>query len=722
MEKDGLSIAHYADSFIKAAQYIVRLTAGQNALEDLGKIIVNYFRASWVAFAGIGPDKEIFLHDCTMPDKDLYGMLLTEETAEHIRDVFSGGFLASGTVVLSEPYAVTFLPLAELNQTKAVMIVAHEPSDPVSAELLNLYLALAGIAGSTMGRITTEQELRRHQRHLEDLVEERTHALRESEQRWAATLSSIGDAVIATDDAGNIAFMNAVAENLTGWTFDGASGAHVAEVFRIINEHTRVEVESPVVRVLREGMIVGLANHTLLVRKDGREVPIDDSGAPITDAAGGITGVVLVFRDIAERRQAEEALQRSHEELEVRVRERTAELQQAYDKLMQETRERERVEGQLRQAQKMEALGTLTGGIAHDFNNMLAAIIGFTEIAMDGTPADSRLQRQLARVLEAGVRGRDLVRQMLTFSRQTEQEKKPLSLDSIVKETAKMLRASIPASISMRVEVKSESCYVFADPVQIQQVVMNLCTNSAHAMREKGGILDIELSECSVSPSGGRSQGIKPGLYVKLTVRDTGAGISPEIIGKIFDPFFTTKKPGEGTGLGLSVVDGIVTQHDGYITVASEPGEGSVFTVYLPRVAGIAPTETARGDAVPGGSERVLFVDDEEALVEMGQELLEALGYRVTTRTRSTDALATLKADPTAYDLIITDQTMPDMTGIELAKAVLALRPDMPVILCTGFSHLVDADQARAAGIREFALKPLTKAEIAETIKKVLDG
>ncbi len=742
MEKYDLYGGHTTESFIKAAQYIVRLTAEQNALEELGKIIVNYFHARWVAFAGMGTDRQVFLHNCTMLDKDIYGTVLVEKTGGHIRDVFDSGFLASDTVVLSEPYAVTFLPLTELNQTKAVMIVARKPDEPLSAGRLNLYLALVGIAGSTMGRISTEQQLRRHQRHLEDLVEERTHslrasnekleqeiverdraqrALRESEQRWATTLSSIGDAVIATDDAGSITFMNAVAEKLTGWTLDEASGERVTKIFNIIDEHTRREIESPVLRVLREGTIVGLSNHTLLVRKDGREVPVDDSGAPITDAGGRTTGVVLVFRDVSERRRVEKTLGIARVELEQRVLERTAELQQAYDKLMQETRERERVEAELRQAQKMEALGTLTGGIAHDFNNMLAAIIGFTEIAKDKLPSDSKVQQQLARVLEAGIRGRELVRRLLTFSRRTEQEKKPLSLSSIVKETATLLRASLPATISIRVDGNRESGFILADPVQIQQVVMNLCTNSAHAMREKGGTLDVEVCDFSLSPSGGNSQGIKPGLYVKLTVRDTGTGIPPDIIGKIFNPFFTTKGPGEGTGLGLSVVDGIVRQHDGYITVESEPGKGSVFIVYLPKVAETAPSESAGDDVIPAGHERVLFIDDEEPLAEMGRQLLEKLGYSVTTRTSSTDALAALRRDPAAYDLIITDETMPEMTGMEFAKEVLALRPDMPVILCTGFSHRVDADQAKAAGIRGFALKPMTKAETAKIIRKVLD-
>jgi CheY-like chemotaxis protein len=319
------------------------------------------------------------------------------------------------------------------------------------------------------------------------------------------------------------------------------------------------------------------------------------------------------------------------------------------------------------------------------------------------------------------MRGRELVRHMLTFSRETEQEKKVLPLSIIVKETTKLLRASIPTTIAIKTEVRSESGYVFADPTQMQQVVMNLCTNAAHAMREKGGILYVEVSDFSVSATDGGPHDIKPGLYMKLTVRDTGSGIAPEIVDKIFDPFFTTKKPGEGTGLGLSVVDGIVRQHAGYITVENTPGKGSTFSVYLPKIAGETPEKTATDGAAPKGHERVLFVDDEDPLIEMGRDILEELGYTVTVKKSSLDALLAVKEDPSAFDLIITDQTMPEMTGINLAREILALRPDMPIILCTGFSHLVDADRAKAAGIKAFAMKPLTKREIAITIRKVFD-
>jgi CheY-like chemotaxis protein len=312
---------------------------------------------------------------------------------------------------------------------------------------------------------------------------------------------------------------------------------------------------------------------------------------------------------------------------------------------------------------------------------------------------------------------------MLTFSRKTELEKKPLRLSSIVKESAKLLRASIPTTITMNVNVMSESGLILADPVEIQQVVMNLCTNAYYAMREKGGTLDVELSDFSVGPSNGNPHGIEPGLYMKLTVRDTGIGIPAEIKERIFDPFFTTKVVGEGTGLGLSVVLGIVKQSGGYITVESETGKGSTFTVYFPKITGeLAADMTLMEEPLPTGSERILYVDDEEALLEMGEQLLTRLGYKVTSQSNSEAALAFVQENPSRFDLVITNQTMPEMTGVELTRRILAIRPDMPVILCTGFSHLVDADSARTAGIRGFAMKPLTKREIAKTIREVLDG
>ena len=313
------------------------------------------------------------------------------------------------------------------------------------------------------------------------------------------------------------------------------------------------------------------------------------------------------------------------------------------------------------------------------------------------------------------------MRQLLAFSRKAEQEKKPLRVNSIVKETVRLVRASTPTTVSITTRAASDSGLIFADPTQVQQVLMNLCTNAAYAMRAKGGVLDIELSNVSVSSSEGNPHGIEPGPYMKLTVRDTGTGIPSEIIEKIFDPFFTTKGLGEGTGLGLSVVHGIVKQSNGYITAESEPGRGSTFTVYFPKISRRAAHRRTEDATIPTGSERILFVDDEEALIEMGEDILAELGYEVTSRMNGKEALSLLKEDPSRFDLVITDVTMPEITGVDLARQALAIRPDLPIIMCTGFSHLVNAETARAAGIRAFAMKPLTKKEIAGIIRKVLD-
>ena len=383
--------------------------------------------------------------------------------------------------------------------------------------------------------------------------------------------------------------------------------------------------------------------------------------------------------------------------------------------------EKAALESQLLQAQKMEAIGTLTGGIAHDFNNILAAMMGFAEMAKRRAVKGSRQEQHLQRVLDAGLRGRDLVRQMLAFSRKTEQEKKLVQLSAVVKEAMKLLRPSIPSTVRIRARVGAESGFVLADPTQMQQVLMNLCANAAYAMREKGGVLAVEVSDFVVSADG-RADGMRQGPYVKLVVRDTGTGMPPEIVERVFDPFFTTKKPGEGTGLGLSIVHGIVEQHEGYITVESEPGKGSTFTLYLAHAEGEGQARSTGEESVPTGHERVLFVDDEEVLTQMGREMLEELGYDVTIKNDGMEALALFRADPSRLDLVMTDQTMPGMTGIELARELVSLRPGIPVIIATGFSDLVDAAIANAAGVRAFLMKPITRGELARTVRRALDG
>jgi PAS domain S-box-containing protein len=389
--------------------------------------------------------------------------------------------------------------------------------------------------------------------------------------------------------------------------------------------------------------------------------------------------------------------------------------------------ERTRMEKHLRQAQKLQALGTLAGGIAHDFNNMIFAILGFIRLALKQAPKNTKLEEYLLQVQSAGMRASDLVRQILTFSRQTEQEKKPVHLIPLFKELARMLRATLPTTITLNINIDSslaeEDDMVLGDPTQIHQVLMNLCTNGAHAMRESGGVLEMALGLATLSS---QEQSENPdhhlGQYLEIRVRDTGHGIAPTILEQIFDPFFTTKKPGEGTGMGLSVVHGIVQSHGGLVTVESEVGSGSTFVIRLPKHLEIPCQESGAGEAPPRGDERILFVDDERILVQMAHDMLSQLGYNVTTRTSAVEAYELFAAAPNNFDLIITDQTMPHMTGMEFASKALALRPDIPIVLLTGYSETVTQETAKQAGVREYAMKPVVEEQMAKIIRAVLDN
>jgi len=380
-----------------------------------------------------------------------------------------------------------------------------------------------------------------------------------------------------------------------------------------------------------------------------------------------------------------------------------------------------RIQAQLQQAQKMEAIGTLAGGIAHDFNNILSAVIGYTEIVLGDVAKGTSQHRNLQEVLKAGNRARDLVNQILMFSRQTEKELKPVLINQIVIETLKLLRASLPTTIRIEPDLRSNSA-VLADPIQIHQVMMNLCTNAAHAMREKGGQLRIELSDTDLGGSFiERHPYLSAGTYIKLRVSDTGHGMGKKIVDRIFDPFFTTKERGEGTGMGLAVVLGIVKSHGGTINVDSTIDEGSSFDVYLPIIEHEADADIRPKVIMPTGTEHVLFVDDEKSLVDLGFQILQRLGYEVTTRTSSVEALELFMVQPDKFDLVITDMTMPNMTGDELAAKLMKIRADIPVILCTGYSERISRDKAREIGLKEFVLKPIIMSDMAITVRKVLD-
>ncbi|MCP4688029.1 MAG: response regulator, partial [Desulfobacterales bacterium] len=384
--------------------------------------------------------------------------------------------------------------------------------------------------------------------------------------------------------------------------------------------------------------------------------------------------------------------------------------------------ERKRMEKQLRQAQKMEAIGTLAGGIAHDFNNILGVIIGCAEIALLDLPRVAPVRPDLERVIKAGFRARELVKQILTFSRQTEREVRPIIIQPILKETLKFLRSSLPATISIEQRLPPEDRFILADPTQVQQIVMNLSTNAGHSMRNTGGELEVSLSDVELS-DGDDAPGarIEPGPYLVLTIRDTGEGMSQHILDRIFDPFFTTKSIGEGTGLGLSVVHGIVKSMGGAITAESEPGGGATFQVLLPRIADarVRP-ETERPALPPGGGERVLIVDDEPMLIEVLERMLHGLGYRTEAETGALSALERFRRTPDAFDVVITDLTMPEMTGDELARNIRGIRPDLPIILCTGYSETISGMTLDEAGVGSMLLKPIIRSRLARTLRETL--
>jgi len=508
-------------------------------------------------------------------------------------------------------------------------------------------------------------------------------ALRESEARYRAVLEASPDPIVAYDINGKVTYLNPAFTRIFGWDLEELRNKRIDYVPEDQQSITRRMID----KVKRGESFAGI--QTQRSTKSGDIVDISMSAAIWRDEEGHPVGSVITLQDISHQKK---------------------------------------IERQLVQAYKMEALGTLAGGIAHDFNNILSALIGYTELSLPDAQPGSLVYGNLQKVLKAGGRAKDLVKQILTFSRQSDQELMPVQVKVIILEVLKFIRASLPTTIEIRQELASEAT-VLADPTQIHQVMMNLCTNAAHAMREKGGFLDVSL--CKIEYPGPETRDIvngerfqfdlAPGTYLQIQVADTGHGMPPEVRNRIFEPFFTTKGAGKGTGMGLSVVHGIVTSHGGTVTVASDLGKGTTFQIWLPVCDGQLTAATDIARPMPTGDECILFVDDEAFQVDLGEQMLRRLGYKVVGHRHSTAALSAFTAEPQRFDLVITDMTMPDMTGDVLAQEILKIRSDLPVIVCTGFSEKLTPEKAETMGIKGFLMKPVVMSEMAEMVRKILD-
>jgi len=496
--------------------------------------------------------------------------------------------------------------------------------------------------------------------------------------RLSTAIEQVGDTIIKFGIDGIVQYVNPALEKQLQYNRDELIGKDFANLSK---GHLKEKNYKKVWETINKGE--SWSGNIIETRKDGSQFTANVNISPVFDDTGKIICFTSIGRDITKEQQMEQ---------------------------------------QLRQSQKMEAMGTLAGGIAHDFNNILAGILGYTELAQDDAAQDSPVQESLAWILKSTMRARDLVKQILTFSRISHEERKPVLLNSIINEATKLLRSTIPTTIEIKKNIDDTTGMVNADPTQMHQIVMNLCTNAFHAMQETGGVLDITLSSIVISHESIRKyHNISPGPFLELRISDTGTGIDSKIIHQIFDPFYTTKDKEKGTGMGLAVVHGIVKDHGGDISIDSQLGKGTIFSIVLPQVIEEPDKEEDSSSKVPTGTEHILFIDDEKTLMDLWKRILESLGYTVTAKNSSIEALETFQQAPNAFDMVITDQTMPHLTGYDLAKQILGIKPSANIILCTGYSETVTPEKTETAGIKALIYKPIGKKEIAQKIREVLD-
>ena len=769
------------NGFIRISQYLIGLPDAADIWQETPRALIKFFKDDVSFVAGVPNPKKSIKPFCLCRDEDECQQVL--QSCSHIaEEVMRDGFLASELIDLPKPHAMAFLPVNINHQVVAVLVVGHCQEEQFGREELNIYLGVTSLLETILAKKVSEQRFQlmadnvpemlfrivthpdqagnkrfdyvsKGSLHVlgctpeelkstpsfffDNLVAEdylsldrqmmeaaaggerfihtvrwqaegkqkfiELHAqalqegngvtyldgaarditdskkaveqIRKAKEDWERTFDAIGDIVTLLDSEMRILQVNTATCKVLNAAPDELIGRFCYEVFE---GRTDLCPDCPAVTTIRE-----CTTHVGEITHESLDSTFQVSTSPLTDEAGKLISIVHFAKDISEQKNLEQ---------------------------------------QLRQTQKMSAIGNLAGGIAHDFNNLLVPIIGYGDMLLFDLPEDSSYVTSVKEIVQAGHRARDLVSQILTFSRKSEQEHVSLCVQAIAKEVVKLLRSSIPTTIEIKQSIDYACPAVMADPTQIHQIIMNLCTNAYHSMRKNGGILGIGLAKVDVQADDFYARlNLQPGVYVRLEVSDTGHGMTPETRERIFEPYFTTKEKGDGTGLGLAVAHGIVSSCQGTIVVYSEPGQGSSFHVYLPAIIGKEEEELEKAaEVLIRGDAHVLVVDDAQEIIDLEKSMLEVLGYSVTAFSNPEKALALFQAQPDDFDLLLTDMTMPGMTGVQLVEEVFAIRPKMPVILCTGFSELINEKQAEALGIRGYIMKPLLMKDFARAIHKVL--